>query len=120
MLDGTRDTHCHVELRRNDLARLANLPVVRRVAGVDRGTRSAQCGAQLVGQRIQDLEVLGAAQTAAARHHHTCAGQFRTVALGDFAAHERGQARIGHGGDLFHGGRAPLRGDGVKARHDGL
>ncbi|MNR04342.1 hypothetical protein D3C85_1202900 [compost metagenome] len=102
-------------MRRDDLARLADLPIVRRVAGIDRGARSAQGGAQLVGQGIQDLEVLGAAQTAATRYHYARARQFRTVALGDFAAHERGQARIGDSGDLFHRTRTALRRDGVKA-----
>ncbi|MCY1235039.1 hypothetical protein D9M72_476430 [compost metagenome] len=115
MLDGARDTNRHVQLRRDDLAGLADLPVVGRVAGVHGSARGAERGAQLVGQRIQDLEVLGAAQAAPARDHHARAGQFRTVALGDFAAHEGGQARIGDGGNVFHRGRTALRGHGVKA-----
>jgi hypothetical protein len=44
-----------VQLGRDDLAGLADLPVVGRVAGVDRGAAGAERGAELVGQRLEHL-----------------------------------------------------------------
>jgi hypothetical protein len=59
--------HGDVEFRRDHLAGLADLPVVRRVAGVDGGARGADGGAQLVGDRQDDfLELLAEPQRAAA------------------------------------------------------
>ena len=49
VLDGARDADGDVELRRDDLAGLADLLVVRRVAGIDRRARGAHRGAELVG-----------------------------------------------------------------------
>ena len=55
MLDRAGDADGDVELGRDDLAGLADLLVVRRIAGVDRGARGADGGAQLVGQRLDVL-----------------------------------------------------------------
>jgi hypothetical protein len=53
VLYGTRNADRDVELRRDDLARLADLVVVRHVTGIHRRTRGAQGGAELVGQRFE-------------------------------------------------------------------
>src|SRR5262245_21211207 len=58
VLDGARDTHGDVEVGRHDLAGLADLVVVRHIAGIDGGTAGAQARTQLVGERLQHLEVL--------------------------------------------------------------
>ena len=89
-----RDADGDVQLRRDDLAGLADLPVVRRVARVDRGAAGAQGGAQLVGQRRQHLvELLARAQRAAAGDDDLGRGQFGPVALGDLAADEAATCR---------------------------
>ena len=51
MLDGAGNADRHVQLRRNDLAGLPDLHVVRRVAGIDRRARSAHRSAEFVRQR---------------------------------------------------------------------
>jgi hypothetical protein len=65
VLDGARDADRDVELRRDDLAGLADLVVVGHEAGIDRGARGAQRGAELVGQRLEQLVVVLAAAHAA-------------------------------------------------------
>ena len=98
MLDGAGDADRDVELRRDDLAGLADLPVVRRVAGVDGGTRCADGGAELVGDRQDDfLELLGRAERAAAGDDDLGRGQLRTVALGQPVLDEGRQAGVGRG-----------------------
>ena len=68
MLDRAGDADGDVELGRHDLAGLADLPVVRRVAGIDRGAARRRRGAELVGERLDALlEVLRRAERAAAR-----------------------------------------------------
>src|SRR6516164_1514827 len=67
VLDRAADADGDVELRGDDLAGLADLPVVRRIAGVDRGAARAERGAELVGERRQDLvEFVARAERAAA------------------------------------------------------
>ena len=56
-----------VELRRDDLAGLADLPVVRRVARIDRGAAGAERGTELVGQRRQHFGELVAASPSRGR-----------------------------------------------------
>jgi hypothetical protein len=48
MLNGAGYADGDVEIGRHDLAGLADLPVVRRVTGVDRRARGADRGAELV------------------------------------------------------------------------
>ena len=73
-----------VEVGRDDLAGLADLPVVRRVAGVDGGAGGADGGAELVGDRQDDLqELLRRAERAAARDDDLGRGQFRPVGRRD-------------------------------------
>ena len=50
MLDRTRDATGNVQLRRHDLARLAHLQVVGRVARIDSRTADTDDRSQLVGQ----------------------------------------------------------------------
>lgn len=55
MLDGARDTHGDVERRSNDLASLADLLAVVRVARVDSSTRGTDSSVESVGKRQDDL-----------------------------------------------------------------
>src|SRR5215211_7014206 len=66
MLDRAGDADGDIEVGRHHLAGLADLVIVRHVAGIDRGAAGAEAGTQLVGQRLEDLEVLAARQAAAA------------------------------------------------------
>jgi hypothetical protein len=52
VLDGAADAAGHVQLRGDDLARLAHLPVVGCVTRVHGRPAGAERGAQLVGQRV--------------------------------------------------------------------
>src|SRR5437763_1726052 len=52
MLDGARDADRDIEFRRHHLAGLADLPVVGRIAGIDRCARGPNRGAELVGNRF--------------------------------------------------------------------
>ena len=80
-----------VQLRRDDLAGLADLQLVRHVAGVDRRARGADRGAELVGELVDDLEVLGRADAAAAGDHARGALQVGAVGL---AGGEADEARV--------------------------
>ncbi|KAH9399970.1 hypothetical protein TYRP_017540 [Tyrophagus putrescentiae] len=55
VLDGAADAHRHVQLRRHDLARLADLQVVRDEAGVDGRSTGAHRRVELVGQLLSPL-----------------------------------------------------------------
>ena len=50
MLDRARDADREIEFGRDDLARLADLVIVRRIARIDRGARRADGGTEFVGQ----------------------------------------------------------------------
>ena len=52
MLNRTGNPNSDVEFGCDDLACLSDLPVVRRIAGINRGARSANCRAQLVSDRL--------------------------------------------------------------------
>src|ERR1700680_978694 len=77
VLDRAGDPDRHVELRGHDLARLPHLVVVGAIAGVDGGARGAERGTQLVGERLQHLEVLAAREPAAAGDHAPRAAHLR-------------------------------------------
>src|SRR3954470_24721544 len=67
MLDRAGNADRDIELRRHHLAGLPDLPVVRRVAGIDRGARGADAGAEPVGERLDIFgEILAALHGAAA------------------------------------------------------
>src|SRR5581483_8515283 len=106
MLDRARDADGNVEIRRHDLAGLADLVVVGHVARVDRGAAGAEPGAQLVGQRLQDLEVVARAHAAAARDHDLGRGELRPLALGELGADIGRQALAALAADLFDRRRA--------------
>src|SRR5580698_10918469 len=52
MLDRAGDADRDIQFRRHHLAGLADLPIVRRIAGIDRGARGTDGGAKLVGERL--------------------------------------------------------------------
>ena len=102
MLDRARDADRDVQLRRDDLAGLADLIVVRHEARIDCCARCAQRCVQLVGQRLEHLRVvLAVAETAATRDDDLRRRQFRTVQLRHFAAHELRNAGVGCRFDLL-------------------
>src|SRR5690606_16302326 len=111
VLDRAADAHGHVQLGRDDLAGLADLHLVGAVAGVDRGAGGAHGGAQLVGELVHDVEVLGGADTATAGHDPLRGLQVRTVRAARGQADKAGvrrQGRVNAGG--FDGGAATLGG----------
>ncbi|CAE6865191.1 hypothetical protein R69776_08215 [Paraburkholderia nemoris] len=103
MLDRARDADRHIQLRRNDLAGLADLIVVRYEARIHCRARCAQRCVQLVRQRLQNLRVvLAIAETTATRDDDLRRGQLRTVQLRHFTAHELREARVGCRFDLLN------------------
>ena len=96
MLDGAGDADGDVEVGRHDLAGLADLVVVGHVAGIDRGARGADGGAELVGDRLDACcEVLADLHAAAAGDDDLGRGQLRPVGLRQLLADEGREARIG-------------------------
>src|SRR5690606_17559331 len=99
------------DFRRDNLAGLANLPVVRRIAGIDGGTAGADRGAELVGDRKDDLlELLGRTERAATGNHDPGRGQLRTIALRQTVLDKGRQLRILRRGNALDGGRTVLAG----------
>src|SRR5690606_11928182 len=115
VLDGTGDAHGDVQLRRNDLAGLTDLHVVRHEAGVHRSAGGAHGSTQLVGQAVQQLEVVAVLHAATTRDHDLGTGQFGAVGLGQFFAHKGGGAGVLGGGNRFHCSTATFGGHGVEA-----
>src|SRR4051812_23130363 len=66
VLDGARDARRQVQLRRDGLARLADLRGVGVPAGVDHRAGGRDGAAERVGEVLAELEALGLAQAAAA------------------------------------------------------
>src|SRR5258708_718294 len=67
MLDRAGDADSDIKFRCHNLAGLADLPVVRRIAGIDRGTRRTDAGAELVGEWLDIFgKILAALHGAAA------------------------------------------------------
>src|SRR3979411_1092443 len=77
----TRNADGNVKFRRDDLAGLTDLVVVRHEAGVDGGAAGADTGAPLVGQRLDDLEVFAGAHAAAAGNDDLGGGEFGALGL---------------------------------------
>ena len=97
MLNGTADAARHIQLRRDDFASLADLPVVGRVARIYGGAAGTQRGTELVGQRGQHfVELLLRTECAATADNHFGGGEFGAVVLGDFAADIGGGTRHGY------------------------
>ena len=107
MLDGTRDAHRNVELRRDNLAGLPDLIVVRHIARIHRCTRSTQRSAELVGQRFKQLLVgFAAAHAATTGDDNLGRAEFGTFGLGQLALDQRGATRAATRVDVFHCGAA--------------
>src|SRR4051812_42787402 len=66
VLDRTRDTDGDIQVGRDDLACLPDLVIIGHVASIDSRSRRADCGVQLVGQGLQQLEILAAGHAPAA------------------------------------------------------
>ncbi|SAK99126.1 hypothetical protein AWB82_07270 [Caballeronia glebae] len=117
MLNRARDADGHIQLRRDDLAGLAHLKIVRNIARIDCRARCAQRRAEFVRERLQRLRVvLAATETSATRHDDVRARQFRTIQLRHFAAHELRDARIGRGFDLLDRRVAAFRRNRIEPR----
>ena len=67
VLDRPRDADRDVQLRRDDFPRLPDLPVVGHETRVHRRARGTHRGVELVGERLENLEVLPGAHAAAAQ-----------------------------------------------------
>jgi hypothetical protein len=102
MLDGAGDADREVKLRRNDLAGLANLVVVRHKAGIDRSTGGTERRTELVGERFEQLVVvLATAQTTTTGDDDLGGTEFRTLGLGQFAVGQGGLGGVGSRADGF-------------------
>src|SRR5580692_12325810 len=109
MLNGTRYADGDIKVRRHHFAGLANLPIVRRVAGIDRGARGADRGAELIRHRLYIFgEVVAALHRPAAGNDDLGRGQFRPLRFRQLLADEAGNARIGRGGSGLDGCRTAL------------
>ena len=93
MLDRARDADRDVELGRDDLAGLADLVVVGHEAGIDRGARGADRGAELVGDRLQQVEIVARLHAAPARDDDPGAGQLRPLGFRQLGADEFARGR---------------------------
>src|ERR1700687_5242876 len=103
MLDRAGNADRDIEFRPHHLAGLPDLPVVRRIAGIDRGARRTDAGAELVGERLDIFgDIVAALHSAAAGNDDLRRCQFGTIALGDFLADKAGEAGIGGRGGIFH------------------
>src|SRR6185369_5799455 len=104
MLDRARNSDRDIDLRSDDFARLPDLVIVGRIAGVDRGAACPDRGAELVGERIeQGMELLAAPERPAARDDDPGAGQLRPLALGSLDPDEAADARVATRIDLLGG-----------------
>ncbi len=77
MLDGAGDTNRNIQLGGDNLAGLADLPVVRRKPGIDGGAGGTNGSAQLVRQLLDDCKILLAAHAAHAGNNDAGSGQCR-------------------------------------------
>ena len=82
MLNGPGNAHGHVELRRHDLARLTDLPVVGDHAGVDGGAAGADGGVQWSRKLFQQGKVFAGLEAAAATDDDSGGREFGAVGVG--------------------------------------
>src|SRR3984957_19870570 len=103
MLNRAGNADRDIKFWRHHLAGLADLPVVRRVAGIDRGARCADGGAKLVGERLDIFgEILATLHGATTGHDDLGRGQFGAIALGNLLADKAGKAGIAGCRRIFH------------------
>ena len=89
VLDRAGNADRDIDFGSDDLAGLADLIIVGRIARVDRGAARADARAELVGERVeQRVELLARAERAAARDDDLGAGQLRPLALRRFEPDE--------------------------------
>src|SRR2546425_1480659 len=94
VLDRAADAGGDVQLGRDDLAGLADLPVVRGVARVDRGAACTERGAELVRERGEYLvELVARAERTPTGDDDLRRGEFGPIVLRDLAADEVGVGR---------------------------
>ena len=93
VLDRAGDADGDVELRRDDLAGLADLELVGDEARVDGRARRAERGAEHVGELGDEPEALGAAERAPAGHDAPRRHQIRPRAAAGAPRHEARVAR---------------------------
>src|SRR5690606_37548117 len=115
VLDRTANTDGDVQLRRDDLAGLTDLHVVRHETGVYRGARSTDSGTELVGQGVQVLEVVAVLHAATAGNDDLGSGQFRTIGLGQLFTDESRLAGVAANDNRFNGSRISFTSNRVEA-----
>src|SRR5215468_3219819 len=115
MLDGAGDADGDVEVGRDDLAGLPDLELVRHEAGVDRRAAGADRGVELVGDALEQLEVVAALHAAAAGDHDARRGQLRPLGAADGGALEGAEARIAGPGHRLDRGAPAFGRRGVEA-----
>mmetsp|Transcript_17335 Transcript_17335/g.44838 ORF Transcript_17335/g.44838 Transcript_17335/m.44838 type:complete len:274 (+) Transcript_17335:223-1044(+) len=113
MLYRPRDAHGNIQVWRDHLARLSYLPIVGAVAGIDGCARRSESRTELIGQRLEHLEVLSALQPTTSSHDCRRARELWALALRELLA-DKPRARIGTGSRHVHcgdggGSRARLR-----------
>ena len=85
MLDRAGNADSDIQRRRDDLAGLADLPIVWHIAGIDGSARGAHACAQFIGERLEQLEVFTGTHAAATGDNDFRSRQFRAVGLREFA-----------------------------------
>ncbi|KAF1854083.1 hypothetical protein Lal_00005300 [Lupinus albus] len=106
MLDGARDADGDIEVRRDDLAGLADLIVVRDEAGIDGGAAGTDGGPQLVGDGFQQVEIVARLHAAPAGNDDAGRGQLRPLRLRQLGRDEARQGGIGRSSDVLDRGAA--------------
>ena len=96
------NTDRDVKLRRNDLAGLTNLVVVRDKAGIDGSTACTERRTEFVGERFeQGVVVLAAAQSTTTGDDDLGGTEFGTLGLGQFAVGQGALGGVGCRSDAF-------------------
>ena len=102
MLDGAGDADREVKLRRDDLAGLADLVVIRDKTGVDRSSGCTERRTKLVGKRLeQGVVVLATAQTTTTGDDDLGGTEFWPFGFGQFAMGQGGLGGVGSRADAF-------------------
>src|SRR5205085_2992744 len=117
VLDRAGNADSDIDFGGDDLAGLADLVIVGRIAGIDRGAAGADARAKLVGKRVeQGMELVGGAEGAAAGDDDLGAGQLGPLRLAELGADEARFARRGAGVDRLDRAAAAFRGRFLKGR----